>query len=176
MEQQELVNAFNTLHLPGNIRHLRKTLSLSQEDFSKKVGLNRGNIASYENGTAEPKICSLLKIADLFKVAMIDLVLRDLTEPTNYNMAMTAFQRQSTRDKQVLDKQHVIAEEIEKVIESLHHCHAFKVKEIDENGPRELKAMAHSFEELYHVSKQLLKNHQKLLNFVHCRLEHRGNC
>ena len=122
MEQQELLNTFNTLLLPGNIRHLRKSLSLSQEDLSKRVGLNRGNIASYENGTAEPKICSLLKIADLFKITMIDLVLKDLTDQANYNMAMTSFQRQSIRDKQVLDKQHEFAEEIETVIElSLIH-------------------------------------------------------
>jgi len=176
MEQQELVNIFNTLHLPGNIRHLRKDQSWSQEDLGKRVGLNRGNIASYENGTAEPKICSLMKIADLFKIRMIDLVLKDLTESDNYNMAMTNFQQQSQRDKTVLDDQHEIATEIEKVIESLHNCHAFKIKSIDEKAPRELKAMAHSFEELYSVTKQLLDNHQKLLDFVHCRLEHKGNC
>lgn len=176
MEQQELVNAFNTLHLPGNIRHLRKSQSWSQEDLAKRVGLNRGNIASYENGTAEPKICSLMKIAGLFKVVMIDLVLKDLCEPANYNMAMTSFQQQSQRDKTVLEEQHVITEEISKVIESLHNCHAFKIKSIEENAPRELKAMAHSFEELYSVTKQLLDNHQKLLDFVHCRLEHKGNC
>lgn len=171
-QQQELSN----LYLSNNIRHLRKMAKMSQEDFSKLVGLNRGNIASYENGTAEPKIHSLVKIANQFKVDMVDLVLKDLTISTNYEMAVSAFHRQVVRDGEILDEQHEIAQEFETVIESLHNCHAFKIKSIDEKGSRELKAMAHSFEELYNVSKQLLEKHQKLLRFVHCRLEHGDNC
>ena len=167
---------FLNLHLANNIRHLRKMMKMSQEDFSKLVGLNRGNIASYENGTAEPKINSLIKIANRLKVDMVDLLLKDLTISDNYEMAVTTFQRQGLRDKKVLDEQHEIAQELETVIKSLHNCHAFKVKSIDENGSKELKKMVHSFEELYDVSKQLLDNHKKLLRFVHCRLEHRDNC
>ena len=176
MEQQQIVKTFNTLHLPGNIRFLRKSLNLSQDDFGKRVGLNRGNIASYENGTAEPKICSLMKIADLYNISMIDLVLRDLTDEKNYQLATTNFKQRSNRDKSVIEEQHTFSKEIEKVIESLHNCHLFKMKTLKEDTPREVKAMAHKFEELYDVTQALLKHHNELLSFVQCRLEHKGNC
>lgn len=176
MEQQQIVNTFNTLHLPANIRHLRKHLGLSQEDFAKSVGLNRGNIASYENGTAEPKICSLLKIADTLKISIIDLVLKDLTDHENFKLATRVFRQRSQRDKSIIEKQHDVTSEIETVINSLHTCHQFKVKSMNEDTPRELKAMAHKFEELYEISYKLLENHKVLLDFVQCRLEHKGNC
>jgi len=176
MAQQQLVNTFNTLHLPGNIRSLRKSLNLSQDDFGKRVGLNRGNIASYENGTAEPKICSLIKIADLHQISMIDLVLRDLTDTQNYKLATTNFKQKSNRDKSVIEDQDLFSQEIENVIKSLHNCHLFKMKTMKEDTPREVEAMAHKFEELYQVTQALLKHHNELLSFVQCRLEHKGNC
>lgn len=176
MEQQQIVNTINTLHLPSNIRCLRKSSGYSQEDLAKQVGLNRGNIASYENGTAEPKICSLMKIAALYNISMVDLVLRDLRDENNYRLAMTSFKQRSNRDKSVIDEQHTFSKEIEKVIESLHNSHLFQIKLMDESTPREVKAMAHKFEELYSVSQQLLKHHYQLLAFVQCRIEHKGNC
>ncbi len=63
-----------------NIRYLRREKNLSQEELAKKLGLNRGNIASYEKGLAEPKIDYLIKLAEFFKVRLIQLVNQDLTE------------------------------------------------------------------------------------------------
>jgi transcriptional regulator with XRE-family HTH domain len=75
----ETVNGnLNSNFLPQNLRNLRKRMNLSQEQFAKRIGLNRGNIASYEKGTAEPKICNLLKMANLFGVSILDLTARDL--------------------------------------------------------------------------------------------------
>ena len=63
-----LVNTSTPNLLPRNIKSLRRKLRFSQEELAQKLGLNRGNIASYENGSAEPKICNLLKFASLFRV------------------------------------------------------------------------------------------------------------
>ncbi len=176
MEQQDMVNGINTLNLPGNLRFLRKRLNLSQEDLSAKVGLNRGNIASYENGTAEPKICSLLKIAHVYGLSIVDLVLRDLTDETNFQLASSTFQQRSARDKSVIENEEKSMSEIESVMVGLETCHQFRVKSLDENSPRELQAMAHKFEELYDVAQQLLSHHKDLLGFVQCRIKHNSNC
>ena len=56
-----------------NIRYLRKKMNLSQEELANAIGLNRGNIASYESGTAEPKIANLVKMSKLFSVPLADL-------------------------------------------------------------------------------------------------------
>ena len=55
------------IYLSGNIRFLRKQKELSQEELAVHIGLNRGNIASYEKGTAEPKFCNLVPMADFFQ-------------------------------------------------------------------------------------------------------------
>lgn len=66
MEQQDN-DVTNATFLALNLRLLRKKFQWSQEEFANRVGLNRGNIASYENGATEPKIYSLLKMSELFK-------------------------------------------------------------------------------------------------------------
>ena len=68
------------IYLANNIRNLRKRNSWSQEELAGKVGLNRGNIASYEKGTAEPKICNLVKIARCFGVSILELTGFDMTQ------------------------------------------------------------------------------------------------
>ena len=65
---------------PQNLRYLRKLAGLSQQALAKNVDLNRGNIASYEKGAAEPNIANLLKITRFFKVDLVDFLDRDLSE------------------------------------------------------------------------------------------------
>ncbi|MCB0663009.1 MAG: helix-turn-helix transcriptional regulator [Saprospiraceae bacterium] len=176
IEQQENVIGFTTLNLAGNLRTIRKRMNYSQEDLAKRVGLNRGNIASYENGTAEPKICSLLKIAHIYGVSMVDLVLRDLSEENNYELATTSFKQRNDKDKSVIDHQEKISQELENVMNGLHTCHQFKLKTLEPDAPRELQAFAHKFEELYDVANKILENHKELLSFVACRLKQNKNC
>lgn len=64
--------------LPQNIRFLRKRLNLSQTAFAESVDMNRGNIASYEKGSAEPNTTKLLRIARFFGVSLHDLLENDL--------------------------------------------------------------------------------------------------
>jgi len=67
-------------YIAGNLRYLRKLSNLSQQAFAEKVDLNRGNIASYEKGSAEPSLTNLLKISRYFNVDLMDFIDRDLTE------------------------------------------------------------------------------------------------
>ena len=91
----EALNGIVSSMLPQNIRYLRKRQELSQEELATQVGLNRGNIASYENGTAEPKICNLLKIAHLFGISIADLTQKELIREEEYDNASSAYQAQS---------------------------------------------------------------------------------
>ena len=65
-------------YLAENIKYLRNKLGLSQEKLAEMMGMNRGNIASYEKGMAEPRIENLLKLMTIFKVELNDLVKKDL--------------------------------------------------------------------------------------------------
>ena len=137
--------------LPTNIRLLRKQKQWSQEELATKVGLNRGNIASYENGTAEPKICNLLKMAHLFGVSLLSLIQSDLKDqdPVQRTAAY-----QNTTDLQQLhlqmEKYLSTAKEIERVMEGLNICCRYKMKSLDGNLPKEMQLVALHFEELFH--------------------------
>ena len=61
-----------------NLRHLRKSKSLTQQELANKLGLNRSIIGSYEEGRAEPKLKTLLNISHYFKVSLDDLLEKEL--------------------------------------------------------------------------------------------------
>ena len=67
------------MYLAQNIRYLRKSRSLSQEELSNKLGYRSyTTIQKWEMGASEPSISMLRTIADLFQVSINDIVYKDL--------------------------------------------------------------------------------------------------
>jgi transcriptional regulator with XRE-family HTH domain len=169
--QQQWCNTHNDLqpamYLNLNIRALRKKLNLSQEELALRVGLNRGNIASYENGTAEPKICNLLKLSKIFGVSVIDLANRDLsvqiTELETPELA--AASAVPFHDPEQLLHLRDRANEISQVIHSLYTCFQFKLKSMTECAP-EVQALQMHFEQMKEVSQSLINDHLALLDIL----------
>ena len=120
------------IFLQQNIRLLRKNLKLSQEELASRVGLNRGNIASYENGSAEPKICNLLKIANLFGISIIDITQKDLSNKDTLDEASSSYQNLTSNELELIEQFLRRAEELEKVFQSIHTCFLFKAKSMEE--------------------------------------------
>ncbi len=157
--------------LASNIRHLRKQLSISQEDLAKKLDLNRGNIASYEKGTAEPKICNLLNLSNFYKVSVIDLTTSDLRCPVALGNARNNYQYElKEEDKAVLEKFKKHAAELKKVMESVQVCHDFKLKSM-EGVPKGLQCVVSNFNQLSDAGEMLMKAHTELLEFVKTRMK-----
>lgn len=61
-----------------NIKKIRQVRGLSQKAFADLFELNRGVISSYEEGRAEPKIETLLKVADYFNLDLHNLLTETL--------------------------------------------------------------------------------------------------
>lgn len=157
--------------LASNIRHLRKQLSISQEDLARKLGLNRGNIASYEKGTAEPKICNLLNLSNFYKVSVIDLTTSDLRCPVALGSARNNYQYElKAEDKVVLDKFREQATELKKVMESVQVCHDFKLKSM-ENVPPGLQCVVSNFNQMRDAGEMLMNAHNELLEFIKTRMK-----
>lgn len=157
--------------LASNIKHLRKQKGISQEELAGELGLNRGNIASYEKGTAEPKICNLVNLAHFYKVSMLDLIRVDLQCSIALNMARKNYQYELKKeDKEILDNYIEQAGELKSVIESLRVCHQFQVKTI-KDLPMEVQPIVSNFNQLCTASNHLLKAHLDLLNFVKSRMK-----
>ncbi|PIF43876.1 transcriptional regulator with XRE-family HTH domain [Chryseobacterium sp. 52] len=61
-----------------NIKKIRQVKGLSQKAFADLFDLNRGVISSYEEGRAEPKIETILKVAGYFNLDLDKLLTETL--------------------------------------------------------------------------------------------------
>lgn len=167
----DLVKENYTIFLHQNIRCLRKKLNLSQEELANRIGLNRGNIASYENGTAEPRICNLLKLSNLFGITIMDLTQRDLRDEKAFNSAVQNFQQLSEGERDLIHQFLIKAEEIEAVFRGLYTCCRFKANGLGE-VPKDTQILLSNFEQLYEAAQTLLFEHKALIDFIKCRASH----
>lgn len=149
--------------LAENLRALRRRMKWSQEELADKIGLNRGNIASYENGTAEPKICNLVKFAHLFNLSIFDLTHSNLNLETTYSQATQRHLSPSSVD--VLAHFEREAEDYQQAIRGLQCLFRLKAKNSTEL-PEDVQHLKEQFEQLYGVSDQLLKSHLELIAII----------
>ncbi|MCP4520239.1 MAG: helix-turn-helix transcriptional regulator [Cytophagales bacterium] len=66
-------------YIGKNIRKIRTVRKLSQAAFAKKFDLARTSVGAYEEGRADPKIDTIIQIANHFGVAIGDLLTKELT-------------------------------------------------------------------------------------------------
>lgn len=66
----------------SNIKHLRKSKGLTQDELAKNIGVSRAVIGSYEENRATPKLSVLKDIAYYFNTSIDDLVKSKLWENT----------------------------------------------------------------------------------------------
>jgi DNA-binding XRE family transcriptional regulator len=62
-----------------NFKKLRLFKSLNQTEFADLFDITRSTVGSYEEGRAEPKLDTLLKVADHFKIKVDDIIRKELT-------------------------------------------------------------------------------------------------
>jgi transcriptional regulator with XRE-family HTH domain len=65
--------------LAKNIKKLRAFKNVNQTEFARLFDTKRSSIGAYEEGRAEPKLETLIKIVDYFKLSLDDLVKKELT-------------------------------------------------------------------------------------------------
>ena len=57
-----------------NLRNLRKSKKLSQEDLSEKVGVSRQSVSKWESGIAYPEMTNILILCKIFGCKINDLL------------------------------------------------------------------------------------------------------
>ena len=68
-----------------NIKYLRKSKGLTQEEIANKIGVNRAMIGSYEENRAVPKLSVLQDIAHYFSISIDNLINTKLWEKSDDN-------------------------------------------------------------------------------------------
>lgn len=152
----------SNLFLSENLRALRRRMGCSQEELADKMGLNRGNIASYESGSAEPKICNLVKFARFFKVSIFDLTHADLKEEGTYTSATQRHLNGSAGPTFPSISQYAEeAKEFESAIKGMECIFKMKLREAGEL-PEDMAFFRHQFDQLQTVAQHLLRSHMEL--------------
>ncbi len=63
-----------------NLKYLRRRSGLTQEQMAEKIGIKRSLLGAYEEGRADPRLNNLLKISEIFGIAVDNLIGIDLTQ------------------------------------------------------------------------------------------------
>ena len=156
--------------LASNLRCMRKRLGMSQDELAQKVGLNRGNIASYEKGSAEPKLCNLLRLSHFLGVSIHDLTRSDLSCEDRYRQAYASYLRLNNEEVAELQDFEAAGEELRGVYEGIVRCHAFVHKQTGDLSADARMIDAH-FTQLRQVTEELLRKQGELQAFVRARLK-----
>jgi len=57
-----------------NIRQIRKSLNISQEEFANKLNISRSTIQHWENNYTEPNLDALRKMKQVFGVSYDEII------------------------------------------------------------------------------------------------------
>ena len=152
-----------------NIRFLRKKHGLSQEVFAEKIGLNRGNIASYENGTCEPSICNLKNLSHFFNISIGDITSINLSFPNAHGIAINKFTNRSICENELVQTHLANAKKMEQLIDSLHLTFHSTAENID-CLPKDMQFLLLNFDQMYKGSKRIIGDHKDLLEYLHKRI------
>jgi transcriptional regulator with XRE-family HTH domain len=66
-----------------NLKYLRKLRGWTQEEFAQKLNIKRSLIGAYEEERADPRLDVLEIVADIFKLSLDELLLKDLSNTSN---------------------------------------------------------------------------------------------
>ncbi|MEO8769995.1 MAG: XRE family transcriptional regulator [Ferruginibacter sp.] len=68
-----------------NLKYLRKLRGWTQEEFAIKLNIKRSLIGAYEEERADPRLDVLEIVADMFKLSLDELLLKDVSNVGNSN-------------------------------------------------------------------------------------------
>ena len=68
-----------------NLKYLRKLRGWTQEEFAQKLNIKRSLVGAYEEERAEPRLEVLEEVANIFKLSLDELLLKDLSVSNSAN-------------------------------------------------------------------------------------------
>ncbi len=85
-----------------NLKYLRKLRGWTQEEFAIKLGIKRSLIGAYEEERADPRLDVLEILADIFKLSLDELLLKDLSNNTDNYLAKRRQQKMMSADRNII--------------------------------------------------------------------------
>ena len=91
-----------------NLRNLRKSKNLSQEDLSEKVGVSRQSVSKWENSEAYPEMNNILILCKIFNCRINDLLSEKIEDFNSFDeevkMNVVKFNKEEQKKVKILSK------------------------------------------------------------------------
>jgi len=89
----------------NNLKYLRKSRSITQQELADVLGISRQGYAKYENDLGEPDISTLIKLADYFDVTVDSLIGRTSNDDILNTVKLSDFYKELYQsDNESIDK------------------------------------------------------------------------
>ncbi len=85
-----------------NLKYLRKLRGWTQEEFANKLRIKRSLIGAYEEERADPRLDVLEIIAEMFKLSLDELLLKDLSNTSGNYLAKRRQQKMMSADRNLI--------------------------------------------------------------------------
>ena len=85
-----------------NLKYLRKLRGWTQEEFATKLGIKRSLVGAYEEERADPRLDVLEIVADIFKLSLDELLLKDLSNTSGNYLARRRQQKMMSADRNLI--------------------------------------------------------------------------
>jgi len=85
-----------------NLKYLRKLRGWTQEEFANKLRIKRSLIGAYEEERADPRLDVLEIVADMFKLTLDELLLKDLGNTSANYLAKRRQQKMMSAERNVI--------------------------------------------------------------------------
>lgn len=85
-----------------NLKYLRKLRGWTQEEFANKLGIKRSLVGAYEEERADPRLEVLEIVADMFKLSLDELLLKDLSNNSDNYMNRRRQQKMMSAERNLI--------------------------------------------------------------------------
>jgi len=85
-----------------NLKYLRKLRGWTQEEFANKLHIKRSLVGAYEEERADPRLDVLEIVADMFKLSLDELLLKDISNTSDNYMAKRRQQKMMSADRNLI--------------------------------------------------------------------------
>ncbi len=85
-----------------NLKYLRKLRGWTQEEFAIKLGIKRSLIGAYEEERADPRLEVLEVVADIYKLSLDELLLKDLANTSSNYLSRRRQQKMMTVERNLI--------------------------------------------------------------------------
>jgi transcriptional regulator with XRE-family HTH domain len=85
-----------------NLKYLRKLRGWTQEEFAGKINIKRSLLGAYEEERADPRLEVLEIVADIFKLSLDELLLKDLSNQSSSYLMKRRQQKMMSADRNLI--------------------------------------------------------------------------